>query len=141
MSLELFRIYFIAHALKEWPIYPMLTILFFVSFGTTCFSNGILANYIIDNRLGHVSRQSRLGRFFYNPRIYEKFALLGFLLMILSVVIIFPGLWQYLTTGQVTYHWSYLLLSIMLFFVGFQLTILQYIITIIRDINRIYKDK
>jgi len=141
LSVGLIRVYLSSELIEEWLIYRMFAILFCFSFGIMAISSGILANYIIDSRLGQISRQTIIGRFFYNPHIYERFALIGFFLMFFGFILIAPSVWQYFTIRNIYSHWSNFVFSIMLIFVGFQLVLLKYIFSIIRDVNKIGDNK
>lgn len=101
--------------LEEWMIYRIL----FCAFSIACAGNLLVAGAICDRILGLVFPESRAMRTF-SAQLLERLTspplLLGAAAAALlgAFVFVSGGLWEYVTTGHVTTHWSRVIVASLL---------------------------
>jgi glycosyltransferase involved in cell wall biosynthesis len=101
--------------LEEWMIYRVLL----CAFAITCGCNLLVAGSLCDRLLELVFPASRRLRTFFSQTLESLLRPLTLLcgmgvMMVVAIGLISPGLWQYATSGQVTIHWSRVVLASLL---------------------------
>ena len=102
-------------------IYRTLAVMFFSSAGLMFVINGIVINMFIEKQRGLIARGNRMDKLIYHPLFYKRFLSIGIVLISCAVLLIAPGLIQYLRYGVVGQLWIFFALSALLGLIGIQL--------------------
>jgi len=105
---------------EDWMIYRFVACLLL---GTVGFA--LLCSAVIADELFFLTNRRRRWRSFGNQvlhKVFSKSVLLGssFLAIVASIVLVWPGILQYLTTHHVTLHWSRVIVAAFGFIVATQ---------------------
>jgi len=104
-------------------LYRLITISVLAVSGLHIINFGLFSNAILAQSFDEPpDRRSLLGRLFLRAPMLRFGRVLGPLLCVGAVALNYRGLMQYLTTGTVQEHWSYVLTGGSMFLVGLQLT-------------------
>jgi len=105
ISLSPIEYYVRNRSVQEWMIYRFIVAFLFGSIGFLCLSAAAIATRMTDLRLGSPDRtfwEAGIARSFESPFLAAG----GIALGVGAVVLLWPGVVEYLSTGQLTMHWS-----------------------------------
>lgn len=105
ISLSPFEYYLGNRSVQEWMIYRFIVAFLFGSIGFLCLSAAAIATRMTDLRLGSPDRtfwEAGIARSFESPLLAAGAIALG----VSAVALLWPGVVEYLSTGQLTMHWS-----------------------------------
>ena len=107
---------------EEDQLYRLITISVLAVSGLNIINFGLFSNAILAQSLGEApDRRSVLGRVFLRSPVMKIGRILGPALCLGAVVLNHRALLQYVTTGTIQEHWSYVLTGGSMFLVGLQL--------------------
>lgn len=100
------------HSVEEWMIYRLLAVMVFTVAGITLVAIGLLANAMVRSiqrlHLSSVGGQcAPAARKKWQRLLLNSLPVTGLLLGLVGVFINRGVLWEYLTTGHITAHWTY----------------------------------
>lgn len=136
-SIEPIGYYIFSHTILDKYIYRLITIVVFFTAGLNIISSGILANNIVS--ILHKKKQSKiiLHGLIYE-KIYNNLNYVGLLSCLTGILINYKTIYQYLTTGGIYIHWSYVLTGAILILSGVQLYLFDVLIKIINELKKRY---
>ncbi|MBI4486017.1 MAG: hypothetical protein HY655_08410, partial [Acidobacteria bacterium] len=103
-------------------LYRLITISVLAVSGLHIINFGLFSNALLSQSLGEApDRRSVLGRLFLRTPVMKMGRMLGPALCLGAVALNSRALTQYLTTGTIQEHWSYVLTGGSMFLVGLQL--------------------
>jgi hypothetical protein len=135
LSIDPVLYYLKVRRVEEWEIYRLFTIMVLLVTGINVITFGAFSNYIlflIHRKDFYAS--SLLGRYLLRPEVVRKFAWIGGTCVISAVVLNNRTIFEYVTTGKIFIHWSYILTGATLFLVGAQLLMFGFLIKVLDEL-------
>jgi glycosyltransferase involved in cell wall biosynthesis len=129
--------YLTVRRVEDWEIYRLLTILVLSVCGISLLTFGLFTNTVLSILSGREMHERTwlLGRR-VQQWIVRHAPLAGFGLMAAAPVLNYDAIWQYLSTGRIYTHWSYVLTGAFLFLTGSQLVMLAALIRTVDEAAR-----
>jgi len=122
LSVDPILYYFQNRRVEDDELYRLITISVLAVSGLQIINFGLFSNALLAQSLGEPpDRRSVLGRMFLRAPVMKMGRILGPALCLGAVVLNHRALIQYLTTGAIQEHWSYVLTGGSMFLVGLQL--------------------
>lgn len=135
LSIEPIWYYLNVRRVEDWEIYRLFTIMVLFVTGINVITFGAFSNYILS--LIHqrdFSASSVLGRLLLRPPIIRKFAWIGWACLVSAVLLNYRTIFEYISTGKIFIHWSYILTGATLFLVGAQLLMASFLIKVLDEL-------
>lgn len=122
-------LYYLAfRRVEDWEIYRLITTTVLIVTSMNLITFGIASNFILSIMHGNkVRARRRLSRLLLDERFLARFGVIGGVLILASIVLNYQTVLQYISTGKINVHWSYVLTGAFLFLVGSQLIILSFL--------------
>jgi len=118
--------YLTVRRVEDWEIYRLLAIMVLSVTGINFISFGAFSNFVLVVMHGmEIKAKGILSQFLLNQSFFKKFNILGIILILSSIILNYRTILQYLGTGTVDVHWSYVLTGAFLFLTGNQLMMLS----------------
>jgi len=130
ISLSPIEYYVQNRSVQEWMIYRFVVAFLFGSIGFLCLSAAAIATRMTDLRLRSPDRtfwEAGIARLFESPVLAAGAIALG----VGAVVLLWPGIVEYLSTGQLTMHWSRVIVAAFALLLAFQGLITRVLLRII----------
>lgn len=140
LSIKPISYYLLNRLVLETSIYRLVTVVVLFVAGLNMISLGVVANNMVS--IIHKKEQKRdiLHRLIYK-RVYKNSNYVAFLLILAGVLLNHKTIFQYLTTGGIYVHWSYLLTGAVLVLSGIQLYVFNVLIKIIEELKKKHTTK
>ena len=130
ISLSPIEYYLQNRSVQEWMIYRFVVAFLFGSIGFLCLSAAAIATRMTDLRLRSPDRtfwEAGIARLFESPVLAAGAIALG----VGAVALLWPGIVEYLGTGQLTMHWSRVIVAAFALLLAFQGLITRVLLRII----------
>jgi len=130
ISLSPVEYYLQNRSVQEWMIYRFVVAFLFGSIGFLCLSAAAIATRMTDLRLRSPDRtfwEAGIARLFESPVLAAGAITLG----VGAVALLWPGIVEYLGTGQLTMHWSRVIVAAFALLLAFQGLITRVLLRII----------
>jgi glycosyltransferase involved in cell wall biosynthesis len=101
--------------IEAWQFYRIMTVVTLANLGLTSLMVGVLSSNFSRLILQDSGRPGKLSRFL-SLSVMPYSWIVGIVFIAVAFVLVFPGLQSYVTTGQVTIHWSFVATALL--FVG-----------------------
>lgn len=130
ISLSPIEYYARNRSVQEWMIYRFVVAFLLGSVGFLCLSAAAIATRMIDLRPGNPDRtfwEAGIARAFQSPLL----PLGGIALTVGAVALLWPGIVEYLRTGQLTLHWSRVIVAAFALLLAFQALVTRVLLRIL----------
>lgn len=124
---------------REGYPYRLLAVMLLVIAGALVLSVGAIAQLLVEAVHGKKMRSGFLTRNLPKYWIYKYAFAAGCVSAVLGLTLLLPGLFQYLSKGVITYHWSYFILGGLLAILGTNLILLKYLLSILLELLAVLK--
>jgi len=115
-------VYYIqTHTVPDYLIYRSMASLILIAGGINLVTFGILSDIIVHVLHGKEMNTCRVRKFVYSPHFFARYDILGVILIVLGIVLNMPMMLEYITTMNITLHWSYIISGALLIILGVQL--------------------
>jgi glycosyltransferase involved in cell wall biosynthesis len=136
LALDPVRHYLQVRRVEEWAIYRLFTIMVLVVTGLNIMTFGAFCNQVLATLYPHRPAQQGLwSRVLLRRRLVRYAGWIGSLLVMAAVLVNHRTIWQYLRTGQIFVHWSYVLTGAVLFLTGVQLIMSRFLLTVLEELR------
>ncbi|MEM3373793.1 MAG: glycosyltransferase [Candidatus Woesearchaeota archaeon] len=123
----------------DFLFYRAVAITLFSYIGLSSILFGYLANKIVSIWTGVNIKNNLITKIIYNNFFMNNYAKIGFIFVIFSILLNNRTILQYITTGHIYVHWSYIILGITFFLLGIQILFSKLILNILEQVR--YKRK
>lgn len=119
---------------EDTEIYRLFTIMVLFVTGINLVTFGAFSNYILEIFHGRELRQhSWIGKYLLRRSVVRRSDFIGLALMFSALALNHQTIIQYLTTGRIYVHWSYVLTGATLFLIGLQMLMSGLLIQIVEE--------
>lgn len=132
LSIDPIFYYLNSRVVLETSIYRLLIVVILVLTGFNLISFGALSNYAVSSIHGIKTSYQII----YKRRFIAFAQIVGIILMFSGILSNLPLVVQYLKTSHIFYHWSYIVLGMLLFLCGLQIFILASLVRILEAITK-----
>jgi len=101
--------------IETWQFYRIMTVVMLGNLGLTSLLVGVLSSNFSRLILQNSGRPGKLSRFLSQSLMPHSW-IAGLVFIVIALILIFPGMRSYVTTGQVSIHWSFVATALL--FVG-----------------------
>lgn len=131
--------YFQTKTVSEGMIYRFLAILVFIASGLNLIVLGIISSNVVNLIRGNDRDVGKLTTFINNIFTPKRMLWIGIFFILGGTILNYKTILQYLTTGHIYMHWSYIVVGGGLILIGFQLIfwgVMQKMLNILNEIKR-----
>lgn len=136
LSINPISYYFQFRRVEDYQIYRLFTIMVLFVTGLNTITFGAFANYVLSmlhNR--EVNQNGFIGKYILSRIVLKKFNLIGWVLAALALIINYKTIIEFIMTGHIYIHWSYIITGATFFLVGVQLIMCSYLIQILDELK------
>ena len=135
LSLKPISYYLIHRLVLETSIYRLVTVVVLFVAGLNMISLGIVANNVVSIIHRKEQKKDTLHKLIYE-KVYKNLSYAGLLLIFAGVILNHKTIFQYLRTGKIYVHWSYVLTGAVLVLSGIQLYVFNVLIRIVNELKK-----
>ncbi len=129
--------YLSASRVEDYSIYRLFTVMVSLVIGLNLLSFGAFADKVLQVSHGRRRFSGFWERFVFTENTVEHFGTIGLVLVLSGIGLNYMTIYEYVTTLQVTIHWSYVLTGATLILCGTQLVMSSFLIQILKSITEI----
>lgn len=119
---------------EDYMIYRLFTVMVSLVLGLNILTFGAFSERVLQITYHRPRYGGFWERWIFRKGVVDQFGSIGFLSIFLGVVLNYKTIFQYLTTFQVTIHWSYILTGATFLLCGFQMVMASFLIKILKTI-------
>lgn len=136
LSIDPIVYYLKVRRVEDTEIYRLFSIMVLWMMGLNIITFGVFANNVLSIMHRKDIRQSNIFlSHIMRESIIKKFGLFGFLLMLSAVIVNYKTIYEYITTGHIYVHWSYIFTGATLFLVGLQMVMGNFLIRTLDELK------
>jgi hypothetical protein len=120
---------------EDYTIYRLFTVMVALVVGTNLLTFGAFAERVLQIVYDRPDYKGFWGRWLFPKRVLDRFGTIGAAAIASGVLLNYKTVMQYVTTLQVTIHWSYIITGATLVLCGFQMVMASFLVEVLRIVK------